>query len=83
MREEPTQDKVGIDGCEDAWVCPCGNTPHGQGFHPWPYPDQDSDIYRCDRCGRLVHCKTRKILGFNNPDSFERYMAGEYKQEDQ
>lgn len=79
MREEvkATQDKVGLEIATDdtTWLCPCGNTPHSQGFHPWPREDSPW-VYRCDRCGRLVDIETRDIIGSTkqnpvNPDVME------------
>jgi hypothetical protein len=43
------------------WECLCRNTSHSEGFHPCDLagvdvePDYEWDeIYRCDRCGRLI-----------------------------
>lgn len=46
---------------EGEWECLCRNTSHSEGFHPCDLagvdvePDYEWDeIYRCDRCGRLI-----------------------------
>lgn len=54
---------------EDDWICLCGNTSHTEGFHPCDADGKDvepdnywSEIYRCDRCGRIIKI-TGKIVG--------------------
>ncbi len=54
---------------DDDWTCLCGNTSHTDGFHPCDADGNDvepdnywSEIYRCDRCGRIIKV-TGKIVG--------------------
>ena len=53
------------------WTCFCGNQPCYEGFHPCnlkgAYLDTDvSELYVCDRCGRIISDQTRRVLGFRN-----------------
>ena len=61
--------KISYEGNDEtAWVCVCGNTPHGTGFHPCdndgypcePYAnylrvdDRWTRLYKCDGCGLVI-----------------------------
>jgi 2'-5' RNA ligase/GNAT superfamily N-acetyltransferase len=59
-------------GPHDDLVCPCGNTTNGQGFYPCDSVGQDmgahdsnwdGELYRCDRCGRIINARTRVVKG--------------------
>jgi len=63
-----TQDHIGIEE-GGAWICACGNTEHGRGFHPWnrklsKYDPNEEKYFRCDKCSRVVDSDTGKFIGF-------------------
>jgi hypothetical protein len=70
-------------GSEEAWVCICGNRPDSEGFYPCdrhgkevdPMPeDWTTDLYVCDRCGRMIDQKTLAVVGqrANDPAKIHR-----------
>lgn len=64
---QPTQERLGIEN-HHAWICPCGNTEHSQGFHSWNREKKlydltcTSNFFRCDRCGRVIDSETGNIV---------------------
>lgn len=47
-------------GVCDAWLCPCGNTTHDQGFIPWNPGEEEK--YQCLKCNRVFEKETGKII---------------------
>lgn len=56
---------------KDAWVCLCGNMPHVYGFYPCledgtevePMEPWWRNLYRCDKCGRIINQDTLDVVG--------------------
>jgi hypothetical protein len=65
--------KDGFAPSSDEMTCVCGNTPAEQGFMPClrnghlvePTPEAwvDGNLYRCDRCGRIIDGQTLQVMG--------------------
>lgn len=62
-------------GYEEAWVCPCGNTPTDYGFFPCneagveiepTEEDGWDDLYVCAGCGRIINQTTLEVLGITD-----------------
>jgi hypothetical protein len=75
MKNRPaTQERIGIEN-HHAWVCPCGNTEHGMGFHHWDRVGRTYDnsgnsrFFRCDKCSRVIDSETGNILGIETIDA--------------
>ena len=56
----------------ESFICICGNEPCSEGFYPCdstgkyiePCIDEGwIDLYRCDRCGRIINQNTLKVIG--------------------
>ena len=56
---------------QEAWVCICGNTPTTAGFLPCdekgnqvePVDGLWTNLYVCDRCGRIIQQDTLEVVG--------------------
>jgi 2'-5' RNA ligase len=65
--------------------CPCGNNTYRSGFYPsdikgreeFPDKDEEADYITCDECGRVVHRKTKKVVGQRQGDLFYNTAAVE------
>jgi len=65
----------------DCWICTCGNYAEAEGFYPCDRdgnviePVTDSwwdELYRCERCGRVIDQRDHRVLGRNeNPEREE------------
>ena len=62
-------------GDPDAWICICDNMPSGDGFYPCnsqgdkvepTEKEWTTDLYVCDRCGRMINCVTLVVEGRND-----------------
>jgi hypothetical protein len=69
----------------DNLICTCGNDPTQEGFYPCdsegeivnPSPKEwTSNCYVCDRCGRIIHSESLKVVGVR----FENRLSEEERQ---
>ena len=76
-------ESISFDREEDDWICKCGNIPASDGFYTCDADgnyieagtcsDWDS-LYRCDRCGRVIDQRDRRVVGINlNPTREEDF----------
>lgn len=63
------------EGHPDAWICICDNMPSEDGFYPCNSQGEKveptekewtTDLYVCDRCGRMINCVTLVVEGRNH-----------------
>ena len=55
----------------EAWICICGNRPVADGFFSCDKQGKEIEpdelwiepLYVCNRCGRIIHQDTLKVLG--------------------
>jgi hypothetical protein len=59
-------------GCDEAWVCLCGNDPTSDGFYPCDEKGNEIEtgrdwnkLYVCARCGRIIQQDSLEIVGQN------------------
>lgn len=57
-------------GNRDAWICVCGNMPHGDGFFPCDEAGDEmepvigwSGLYACNGCGRIIRQDSLAVIG--------------------
>jgi hypothetical protein len=69
------QENISLEnGDVDVWICICGNMPSDDGFYPCNSQGNHvepteklwtTDLYVCDRCGRMINSITLAVEGRN------------------